>query len=124
MTLPNGLIEALYGGISTLKNDNGALNLSNLNVDMMCIQPEVTQARQNGIGVLYFSIYGDAIFFLLNCITGCHRHPLQDELADREEAENASRHCVHIAAEWSYKTATNLFHILESKYNKHLLAQS
>jgi hypothetical protein len=45
MTLPNGLIGALYWAISPQENDNGAQNLSNLNTDMMHIQPEVMQAR-------------------------------------------------------------------------------
>jgi hypothetical protein len=73
VTLPNGLMGALYGAISARENDNGALNLSNLNLDMMRLQPEVTQARQNKEDMLYFSIYGDAIFPLLNCITGRQR---------------------------------------------------
>ncbi len=92
VTLPNGLIGALYGAISARENDNGALNLSNLNVDMMRLQPDVTQARQNGEDkdMLYYSIYGVAIFPLLNCITGHHRQPLLGELTDREEAENFS----------------------------------
>ncbi len=45
VTVPNGLIGALYGAISARENDNCTLNLSNLNVDMMRLQLEVTQAR-------------------------------------------------------------------------------
>ncbi len=121
VTLPNGLIGGLYGAISAQENDNGALNLSNLNIDMMCLQPEVMQARQSGENMLYYSIYGDAIFPLLNYITGHHRQPLQGELNDREEAENFSMRQIRTSAEWPYETATNFFPILESKYNKHLL---
>jgi hypothetical protein len=124
VTLPNGLIGALYGAISARENDNGALNLSNLNVDMMRLQPEVTQARQNGENMLYYSIYDDAIFPLLNCITGRHRQPLQGELTEREDAENFAMRRIRTSAEWPYETATNLFHILESKYNKHLLGHN
>ena len=118
------MIGALYGAISARENDNGALNLSNLNVDMMRLQPEVTQARRNGVDILYFSLYGDAIFPLLNCITGRHRQPLQGELNERENAENTAMRRVRISAKWPYETATNLFHILESKYNKHLLGSN
>jgi hypothetical protein len=90
VTLPNRLVGALCGAIAARENDNGALNLSNLNIDMMRLQLEVTQASQNGEDMLYYSIYGDAIFPLLNCITGRHRQPLQGELTDREKAENFS----------------------------------
>ncbi len=76
VTLPNGLIGALFGAISTRENDNRTLNLSNLNVDLMMLQPDVTHARKNGEDMLYYSIYSDAIFPLLNCITGHHRQPL------------------------------------------------
>ncbi len=91
---------------------------------MMHLQPEVTLARQNGENILYYSIYGDAIFPLLNGITGRHRQPIQGDLTKREEAENALICWVRMSAEWPYKTATNLFHILESKYNKHLLGHN
>jgi hypothetical protein len=57
---------------------------------MMRLPLKVMQAKQHGEDMLYYSIYGDAIFPLLNCITGCHRQPLQGELNAREEAENAS----------------------------------
>ncbi len=83
----NGLIGALYGAINTRENDIGTINLSNLNIDMMLLQPEVMQARQNGEDMLYYSIYGNAIFPLLNCITSCHRQPIQGKLTDREEEE-------------------------------------
>ncbi len=74
----------MYGAISAQENDNGALNLSNLNVDMMRLQPEVMEARQQGADILYYSLYGDAIFPLLNCITGRHRQPLQGVLNVRD----------------------------------------
>jgi hypothetical protein len=121
ITLLNGLIGALYGAISTRENDNGTLSLSNLSIDMMHLQPEVMQGRQNGEDMLYYSIYGDAIFPLLNCITGYHRQPLQGELTDREEAENFSMQKSRTSAEWLDETTTNLFQLLESKYNRHLL---
>jgi hypothetical protein len=107
VTLPNGLIGALYDAISTRKNDNSALNLSNLNVDMMRLQPDVIQARRNGEDMLYYSIYDDAIFPLLNCITGCNRQPFQGEQTEREEAENASMCWVHISAERPNETLGN-----------------
>jgi hypothetical protein len=95
--------------------DNGALNLSNLNTDMMHLQPEVMQGRQNGKDMLHYFIYGNAIFPLLSCITGHHRQPLKGELTHRDEAENAAKHWVCVSAEWPYEKATSLFHILESK---------
>ncbi len=88
------------------------------------LQPEVTQARQNGENMLYYSIYGDAIFPLLNCITVHHRQPLQGELTEREDAKNGSMQWIRTSAEWPYETETNLFHTLESKYNKHLLGRN
>jgi hypothetical protein len=32
---------------------------------MMHLQPEVTQARQNGVNMLYYSIYGEQSFLCL-----------------------------------------------------------
>jgi hypothetical protein len=31
---------------------------------------------------------------------------------------------IRTSVEWPYETATNLFHILQSKYNKHLLGHN
>ncbi len=124
VTLPNGLIGALYGAISAIENDNGTLNLSNLNVDMMRLQPEVTQARQHGEDILYYSLYGDAIFHCSTASPAATDNLLQGDLNVREEAENASMRQIRMSAEWLYETATNLFHILESKYNKHLLGHN
>jgi hypothetical protein len=98
--------------------------LKYLNVDMTRLQPEVMQARQHGEDILYYSLFSDAIFPLLNCITGRHRQPLQGDLNVREEAENALMRRIRSSAEWPYETAMNLFHNLESKYNKYLLGHN
>jgi hypothetical protein len=42
----------------------------------------------------------------------------------REEAENAAMRSLRVSIEWPYETVTNLFKILESKYNKQLLGRN
>jgi hypothetical protein len=37
----SGFIGCLYGPFSARENNNVAINLSNLNGDMICLQPEV-----------------------------------------------------------------------------------
>jgi hypothetical protein len=69
VVFPNGLIGYVYGPISARENDNGALNGSELNQHMTDLQVEVTQARERGEQILYFSFYDDAIFPILHCIT-------------------------------------------------------
>jgi hypothetical protein len=70
---PNGLIGGLYGPVIAQENDIGTLNLSNLNQELMLLQPDVMEARENGEDMLYYSLYGDSIFPLLNCIVSWHR---------------------------------------------------
>jgi hypothetical protein len=77
-----------------------------------------------GENVLYFSLYGDAIFPLLHCIICRHRPPINGVLEEREVAENLGMRRIRTSVEWPYETATNLFHVLHSKYNKHLLGRN
>jgi hypothetical protein len=91
---------------------------------MMRLQPEVAAARARGGNLLYYSLYGDAIFSLLHCITRSHRPPIGGELNDREEEENFAMCCIRTLVEWPNKTATNLFYIFQSKYNNHLLGHN
>jgi hypothetical protein len=64
MYLPNGLICSLYKAISAKEDDVGALNTSNLNVNMMHLQPEVSGMQYNGKNVLHYSVNLEAIFRL------------------------------------------------------------
>ena len=121
VVFPNGLIGYLYGPISARENDNGALNGSELNQHLMDLQDEIAQARERGEQVLYYSLYGDAIFPILHCITRRHRAPIGGQLNAHQIAEDSGMSRVRTSVEWPYETATNLFHILHSKYNKHLL---
>ncbi len=121
VVFPNGLIGYVYGPISARENDNGALNGSELNQHMMNIQVEITQAREQGEQVLYFSFYGDAIFPILHCVTRRHRAPIGGQLNARQIAEDTGMSQIRTSAEWPYETVTNLFHMLHSKYNKHFL---
>jgi hypothetical protein len=88
VTFPNGSIGCLYGSISAPENDDGVLNLSNLNRDMIRLQLRVTATRHCGKVMLYYSIYGDAIFSLLLCITARNGRPIRGDLNKREDAEN------------------------------------
>jgi hypothetical protein len=121
VVFPNGLIGYVYGPISAKENDNGALNGSELNQHMMDLQVEVTQARERGEQVLYFSFYGDAIFPILHCITHQHRASIGGQLTARQIAEDTGMSQIQTSAECPYETVTNLFHVLHSKYNKHFL---
>ena len=121
VVFPNGIIGYLYGPISARENDNGALNGSELNQHLIDLQDEITRARERGEQVLYFSLYGDAIFPLLHCITRRHRAPIGGQLNARQIAEDSGMSRIRTSVEWPYETATNLFHVLHSKYNKHLL---
>jgi len=123
VVLPNGLIGGLYGPVSARENDISMQNLSNLNQELMLLQPDVMEARENGEDMLYYSLYGDLIFPLLNCIVSRHRRPLLGVRTPREEAENAAMRSLRVSVEWPYETVTNLFKILESKYNKQLLGR-
>jgi hypothetical protein len=66
----------------------------------------------------------DSIFPLLNCIVSRRRWPLLGVRTPREEAENAAMRSLRVSVEWPYETVTNLFKILESKYNKQLLGRN
>jgi len=124
ISLPNGLIGGLYGPVSAWENDIGTLNLSNLNQELMLLQLDVMEAIENGEDMLYYSLYGDSIFPLLNCIVSRHCGPLLGVRAPREEAEYAAMRSFSVSVEWPYETVTNLFKILESKYNKQLLGRN
>jgi hypothetical protein len=124
LVVQNVIIGCLYGVVSARENDCGALNYSGLNPEMMRLQPEVAAARGHGENLLYFSLYGDAIFPLLHCITHSHRPHIGGELKDRKEEENFGMHHIRTLVEWTYETATNLFHVLQSKYNEHLLGHN
>ncbi len=121
VVFPNGLIGCLSGAISPCENNCRALDSSCLKAEIQRLQPEVAAARACGENLLYFSLYGDAIFPLLHCITRSHRPPIGGELRDYEEEESFAMHRIRKLAEWPYETATNLFHVLQYKYNKHLL---
>jgi hypothetical protein len=124
VALPNGLIGGLYGPVSARENDIGTLNLSNLNQELMLLQPDVMEARENREDMLHYSLYGDSIFPLLNCIVSWHHRPLLGVRTPREEAENAAMRSLRVSVEWQYETVMNLFKILESKYNKQLLGRN
>ena len=47
ITLPHGLIGALYGDISAHKNDASSLQMGNLNVALMHLQTEATAGQPN-----------------------------------------------------------------------------
>jgi hypothetical protein len=68
--------------------------------------------------MLYYSMYGNAIFPLLHCITGHHKRPLRCALNEREDAEGNAMKRVRVIVEWPYETATNSFFILHSRYHK------
>jgi hypothetical protein len=121
VVFPNGIIGYVYGPISARENDNGALNGSELNQHMMDLQGEITQARERGEQVLYFSFYGDAISPILHCITRRHRAPIGGQLTAWQIAEDTGMSQIRTSAEWPYETVTNLFHVLHSKYNTHFL---
>jgi hypothetical protein len=124
VALPNSLIGGLYGPASAQENDIGTLNLSNLNQELMLLQLDVMEARENEEDMLYYSLYGDSIFPLLNCIVSRHRQPLLGVRTPREEAENAAMRSLRVSVEWPYEMVTNLFNILELKYNKQLLGRN
>jgi hypothetical protein len=58
---------------------------------------------------------------MLECVTHSHRTPLCGELIKREEVENYTMRHIRTSVEWPYETATNLFHILQSKHLKRML---
>jgi hypothetical protein len=87
-------------------------------------QEEVMQAREWGEQLLYFSLYGDGIFPILHCITRQHRAPIGGQLTVWQIAEDMAISRLRMSAEWLYETATNLFHILNWKYNKHILQRN
>jgi hypothetical protein len=124
VVFPNGLIGCLYGAVSAWENNCRVLNYSGLNAELMRLQPEVSAARARGENLSYYSLYGDAIFPVLHCITQSHRPPIGGELNDRKEEEDFAMRRIRTSVEWPYETATNLFHILQSKYNKHLLGHN
>jgi len=121
VVFPNGMIGCIYGPISGRENDIGALNMSQLNQHMIDCQDEVTQAREKGEQLLYYSFYGDGIFPILHCITRCHRAPIGGQLTVRQIAKDTAMLRLRTSAEWTYETVTIFFHILHSKYNKHFL---
>ena len=65
---PNGLIGALDSPVGARENDIGMLNLSNMDQELILLQPDVMEVRANGKVMLYYSIYGDSIFPLLNAL--------------------------------------------------------
>jgi hypothetical protein len=65
--------------------------------------------------------YGDAIFPILHGITHQHRTPIGGQLTARQIAEDSGMSQIRTSVEWLYETATNLFYMLHSKYNKHFL---
>jgi hypothetical protein len=69
---PNGFVGYFYGPVSGWENDIGALNMPGLNQHLMALQPEVTAALSCGEAVLYYALFGDAIFLFLQCITSQH----------------------------------------------------
>jgi hypothetical protein len=121
VVFPNGIFGCVYGPNSARENDNGALNGSELNQHLIDLQEEIKQAQERGEQVLYFSLYGNAIFPLLHCITHRHRAPIGRQLNARQIAEDTGMSQIRTSAEWPYETITNLFHVLHSKYNKHFL---
>jgi hypothetical protein len=54
--------------------------MSGLNQHLMALQPEVTAALACREAVLYYALFGDAIFPLLQCITRQHQPPLHGEM--------------------------------------------
>jgi hypothetical protein len=86
----NGMIGYVYGPISGRENDIGALNMSQLNQHMIDCQDEVTQTREQGEQLLYYSFYSDSIFPILHCITRCHRAPIGGELTVRQIAKDTA----------------------------------
>lgn len=98
--------------------------MSAVNAHLIALQPEVTAARANGMNVLYHSLFGDGIFVPQLCITRKHQAPIGGELLPRQLQENIGMTSVRTSVEWPYETVTNLFHILHSKHNKHLLRRN
>jgi hypothetical protein len=78
----NGLIKYMYGLISGRENDIGVLNLRGLNAHLISLQPQIAAARECGKKVLYFTLYGDSIVPMLECIAHSHRPPFSGELDD------------------------------------------
>jgi hypothetical protein len=73
MSFPNGLIGYMYGPvISGMENDIGVLNFSGLNTHIIALQSEIVGAREHEEQVLYFTLYVDSIFLMLECITHSH----------------------------------------------------
>jgi hypothetical protein len=124
VVFPNVMIRYVYGPMSGRENDIGALNMSQLNHYMIDCQDEVTQARQQGEDLFYYSFYGDGIFPILHCITRRHRAPIGGQLTVRQIAKDTAMSRLRTSAELPYETVTNLFHILHSKYNKHFLRRN
>jgi hypothetical protein len=59
--------------------------------------------------------------FFLFYIVSQHRSPIGGQLTPHQIAEDAGMSQIRSSAEWPYETVTNLFHVLHSKYKKHLL---
>ncbi len=93
VSFPNGLIGYMYGPVSGRENDVGVLNLSGLNAHLMALQPEIAAARERVEQILCFTLYGDSICPMLECITRSHRPPLRGELDNQEEAETNQNFC-------------------------------
>jgi hypothetical protein len=112
----NGLIGYVYGPISARDNDNGFLNGSVLNQHLMDSQEEIEimQGREQGEQVLYFCLYGDAIFPILHCITHQHRALIRGQLTPHQIVEDSGMSQIRTSAEWPYETVANLFHLLHS----------
>jgi hypothetical protein len=66
------LQESMYSGYDKLEV---FLNLSGLNAHLRALQPEIVAARECREQVLYFTLYSDSIFPILECITRSHRPP-------------------------------------------------
>jgi hypothetical protein len=124
VVFPSGMIGYIYEPISGRENDIGALNMSQLNQHMIDCQDEVTQGREQGEQLLYYSFYGDGIFPFLYCITRRQRAPIGGQLTVRQIVKDTAMLQLGTYAEWPYETVTYLFHILHCKYSKHFLCHN
>jgi hypothetical protein len=113
--LPNGITGYLFGHIS---GRIVVLNISWVNIQLLLLQDEVTQALAQGEDAVYFALFTHSIFPYHLCITYCHQPSLGGVLPERLKSQNLTMDSVRTSIEWTYGDIIVLFHVFYSKYDK------